>query len=82
MRISNKYIDEQAPWALVKTDVAKAQVVCTVALNTLRILIIYLSPVLPKLCEKLTAFLGIQTHYGQIYRRMLSSIKFLHMSMY
>ena len=58
--IANKYIDAQAPWALVKDDPAAAQVVCTNALNALRILMIFLAPVLPVLTQKLADFLGIQ----------------------
>ena len=56
---ANKYIDEKAPWALVKEDADHARTVCTVALNALRILMIYLSPVLPVITNKLSQFLGI-----------------------
>ncbi|MEK9726601.1 MAG: methionine--tRNA ligase [Candidatus Margulisiibacteriota bacterium] len=58
--LMNKYIDEKAPWALVKDDPNQAQVVCTTALNGLRILMIYLSPVMPKIVEKLASFLNIE----------------------
>lgn len=57
--IANKYIDEKAPWALVKEDEDAARVVCTVALNAFRILMIYLAPVLPELTKKLASFLNL-----------------------
>jgi len=58
--IANKYIDEQAPWALVKKNLDQAQIVCTVSLNALRILMIYLSPVLTQVTAKLAQFLNIE----------------------
>ena len=58
--LANKYIDEKAPWALVKDDPEAARKVCSVALNALRILSIYLSPVLPTITAKLFAFLNLQ----------------------
>ncbi|MDZ4686416.1 MAG: methionine--tRNA ligase [Planctomycetaceae bacterium] len=51
---ANKFVEERAPWTL-KKDPAKAadlQAVCTVALNLFRQIVIYLSPVLPKLAEQ------------------------------
>ena len=59
--IANKYIDSKAPWSLVKQDQIQARIVCTVALNALRILMIYLSPVLPVITKKLTDFLSIDS---------------------
>jgi methionyl-tRNA synthetase len=51
---ANANWDERRPWELRK-DVAKArelQDVCTVALNLFRQIVIYLSPVLPRLAEQ------------------------------
>lgn len=56
---ANQYVDQQAPWTLRK-DPAKAQQVrdvCTATLNLFRQLVIYLSPVLPKLAEQTGALL-------------------------
>lgn len=61
--IANKYIDANAPWSLVKQDHDQARIVCTVALNALRILMIYLSPVLPIITKKLTDFLCINSQH-------------------
>lgn len=72
--IANKYIDEKAPWSLVKDDKEAARIVCTVALNSLRILIIYLTPVLPRITEKLRQFLIINFQgWGHLDHHILNS---------
>ena len=51
---ANPYVEEQAPWTL-KKDPAQArrlQDVCTVALNLFRQIMVYLSPVLPRLAKQ------------------------------
>jgi len=65
--LANKYIDDKAPWALVKDDADAARVVCTAALNALRILCIYLSPVMPGVTQQLFSFLGVSPqHWTQL----------------
>jgi methionyl-tRNA synthetase len=57
---ANPYVEERKPWELRK-DAARAgelQDVCTVALNLFRQLVIYLSPILPKLAEQTAALLN------------------------
>jgi len=48
---ANEYIDRVEPWKLAKAPerAAELQEVCTVALNLYRQLVLYLSPILPKL---------------------------------
>ena len=48
---ANKYVDDKQPWILKKDPSKAAEVreVCSVALNLFRQLVIYLSPVLPRL---------------------------------
>ncbi len=51
---ANKFVEDSAPWTLRK-DPAKQQElqdVCTIALNIFRQMVIYLSPILPKLAEQ------------------------------
>lgn len=51
---ANQYVEQTAPWTL-KKDPAKAgelQSVCTVTLNLFRQIVVYLSPVLPKLAKQ------------------------------
>jgi methionyl-tRNA synthetase len=57
---ANQYIDERKPWVLAKDEstAAEVQAVCTQGLNLFRVLMIYLSPVLPEMAEKVAEFLG------------------------
>jgi methionyl-tRNA synthetase len=58
--LANKYVEDKQPWTL-KKDPAKAEelnAVCSVALNLFRQLVIYLSPVLPKLAQQTAELLG------------------------
>jgi len=55
----NKYINDAAPWELIKTDEGKAQVACTVGLNGLYLLAGMLKPVLPRITEGVEKFLNI-----------------------
>jgi methionyl-tRNA synthetase len=51
---ANPYVEERKPWELAK-DPARArelQDVCTVALNLFRQIVVYLSPVLPRLAQQ------------------------------
>jgi methionyl-tRNA synthetase len=57
---ANPYVEDAKPWELRK-DSAKArelQDVCTVALNLFRQLMVYLSPVLPRLAQQTGELLG------------------------
>ena len=56
---ANQYIDTQAPWAAAKTDVDQARQICTTGLNALRLLAIYLKPIVPQLIAGVEGFLGI-----------------------
>jgi methionyl-tRNA synthetase len=56
--LTNKYINDKAPWSLVKTNPEKARSVVTAALHAGRVLAIYLRPVTPILSEKIFQFLG------------------------
>jgi len=48
----NKYVNDYAPWNLIKTDPEKAREVVTVSSNCAKILFTYLSPVTPKISEE------------------------------
>ncbi|TGM37340.1 methionine--tRNA ligase [Leptospira biflexa] len=49
----NKYVNDYAPWNLIKTDVEKAREVVTTSLNCAKILFTYLAPVTPKIVHSL-----------------------------
>ncbi len=51
---ANAYVENAAPWALKKdpSQATKLQEVCTVVLNLFRQLVVYLTPVLPRLANQ------------------------------
>ncbi|MBT1452065.1 methionine--tRNA ligase [Glaciecola sp. XM2] len=57
---ANQYIDAQAPWVTIKDADKQAFThdVCSMGIHLFRILMIYLTPVLPKLSEQAQAFLN------------------------
>jgi methionyl-tRNA synthetase len=57
---ANPYVDAKEPWKTAKDPAraAELQDVCTVALNLFRQIVVYLSPVLPKLAEQAGALLN------------------------
>jgi len=57
--IINKYIDEKAPWQVVKEDAEKARQICTSGLNGIRVLAGLLKPVIPEIVGGIERFLAI-----------------------
>jgi methionyl-tRNA synthetase len=57
---ANQYIDAQAPWVTVKDEAKQALThdVCSLGIHLFRILVVYLTPVMPKLSEQAQAFLN------------------------
>jgi methionyl-tRNA synthetase len=57
---ANRYIDEEKPWLQIKEEGREShvQAVCTQGVNLFRVLISYLSPVLPFTAERAENFLG------------------------
>ncbi|MBN1456897.1 MAG: methionine--tRNA ligase [Sedimentisphaerales bacterium] len=58
---SNRYFDARQPWTTIKTDPETTRTTLTAALNAVRVLTIYLKPVLPMYAEKIEAFLNIDS---------------------
>jgi methionyl-tRNA synthetase len=56
---TNKFIDEIAPWKLVKEDKDKTGECLSVCLEVLRIAAILLSPVMPEKCASILSQLGV-----------------------
>ena len=56
---ANQYVDAHKPWQMAKQDGREAEVVavCTQALNLFRVLMTWLSPVIPAIAERAGAFL-------------------------
>lgn len=71
----NKYINDKAPWSLIKTDREQAGEVVTAALNCGRVLAVYLSPIIPKTAEKIFRFLGEKENGFKDISRMIENRK-------
>ncbi|MEN6384702.1 MAG: methionine--tRNA ligase [Phycisphaerales bacterium] len=57
--VANKYVEVNQPWSAIKTDAEKARTILTVILNSVKVLAIYLKPVLPVFVEKIEKILGV-----------------------
>ena len=57
---ANRYIDDLKPWVMIKDDekLQDVQLVCTQGLNLFRSLMIYLSPVIPRVAADARAYLS------------------------
>ena len=60
VRVLNKYMENQAPWKLAKTDIKAAERVLYTAAEGLRIVAIMLSPVMPNKTKTVLEILGAQ----------------------
>ncbi|MDD5064016.1 MAG: methionine--tRNA ligase [Phycisphaerae bacterium] len=56
---ANRYVEQNQPWATVKTDLEKTQTTLTAIINAVKILTIYLKPVLPAYAKKVQEFLNV-----------------------
>jgi methionyl-tRNA synthetase len=56
---SNRYVEQNQPWATIKTDLEKTRITLTAAINAVRILTVYLKPILPRFAEKVQKFLNV-----------------------
>jgi len=56
---ANRYVEQNQPWATVKSDLGKTRTTLTAVINAVRILTIYLKPILPRYAEKVERFLNV-----------------------
>jgi len=56
---ANRYVDEQAPWALRKTDPARMQTVLYVLAETIRHLAVLTQPIMPESMDRMLDQLGV-----------------------
>jgi methionyl-tRNA synthetase len=56
---ANRYVEQNQPWVTVRTDLQKTRATLTAVINAVRILTIYLKPILPKYVEKVEKFLNV-----------------------
>jgi methionyl-tRNA synthetase len=57
--VCNKYVEDHQPWGTIKTDPQGTRTVLTAILNAVKVLAIYLKPVLPAFAAKMERFLSI-----------------------
>jgi len=56
---ADRYLENNQPWVTIKTDAEKTRTILTAALNAVRILTIYLKPVLPAYAGRVEKFLNV-----------------------
>jgi len=61
-RLGNKYLADQEPWKIVKTDEKRVETIMNIALQITANLSIVLQPFLPSTAEKLSQFLNFKTN--------------------
>ncbi len=57
--VCNKYVEEQQPWTTIKTDAEGTRTTLTAILNAVKVLTVYLKPVLPQFADKIEQFLAV-----------------------
>ncbi len=60
VRAANGYIDQQAPWALRKTDLARMGAVLRVLADVIRVVATVLQPFMPTSMERMLDQLGVR----------------------
>jgi methionyl-tRNA synthetase len=56
---ADRYVEENQPWATLKTDPEKTRTTLTAAINAVRILTIYLKPILPDYARRVEQLLNV-----------------------
>ncbi len=64
---ANRYVEKHQPWVTVKTDLEETRSTLTAVINAVRILTIYLKPILPGYAEKVEKFLNVdRLHFADV----------------
>lgn len=74
---ANHYIDQQAPWLLAKQSeqpekTMQLQAVCSQGINSFRVLMTYLKPVMPSLAQRVEAFLNQELTWAGLQKPLLN----------
>ncbi|MHC4120468.1 MAG: methionine--tRNA ligase [Planctomycetota bacterium] len=56
---ANRYVEQNQPWVTIKSDPEKTRTTLAATVNAVRILTIYLKPILPRYAEKVERFLNV-----------------------
>jgi methionyl-tRNA synthetase len=57
---ANRYVEQNQPWVTIKSDSERTRTTLTAVINAVRILAIYLKPILPRFAAKVERFLGVE----------------------
>ncbi len=57
--IANRYVEQNQPWSMIKTDPPQAGKVLTATLNAVKVLTVYLKPVLPQYAQRIEKLLNV-----------------------
>jgi len=57
---ANRYVEQNQPWQMIKNDLEQTRTVLTAVINAVRILTIYLKPILPVFAGKVEKFLNVE----------------------
>ncbi len=71
---ANTYINDAEPWVKIKNPELQTEVqeICTVGLNYFRVIMTFLSPVLPELAKKTEAFLNTELTLASLQQPLVS----------
>jgi len=58
--MANRYVEQNQPWSTIKTDAEKTRTALTAIVNAVKILSIYLKPVLPVFAERIEKILNVK----------------------
>jgi methionyl-tRNA synthetase len=74
---ANEYVDRMQPWKLAKAPGSAGELrdVCSVALNLYRQIVLYMSPVLPRLAEQSEELFGVPFGRWEVAQTPLTGLK-------
>lgn len=55
----NRYVDNRQPWVSIKSDPEKTRVTLSAVLSAVKVLTVYLKPVIPVIAERIEKFLNV-----------------------
>ena len=68
---ANRYVEQKQPWATIRTDPEGTRATLTAVLNAVKILAVYLKPILPKFAQKVEKFLKVgDLHFADVERTL------------
>lgn len=71
----NNYITKAEPWAVIKTDMARAKTILAVCINLVRLFAIISKPVIPASCDKIFEKLGIDSNVEENNKITVNNMK-------